>query len=180
MGPGPDRSRGRAHGLADDREQRDPRDRAVTRSARPHRAGGACDIGRSRDRNRARAGAAHRGADPGGRMTIEIREGDRKSAFDAALNAYGPDSLYVPPLWSDFDRMFDPAKNPFITEGHGRYALFVALRDGRPVGRIAASIHDDSNRKHGTTNGAFGFFDCIDGADVANALLRAAERWLGE
>lgn len=75
-------------------------------------------------------------------MTTEIREGDRKAAFDAALNAYGPDSLYVPPLWSDFDRMFDAAKNPFVTEGHGRYALFSAHRDGKPVGRIAASIHD--------------------------------------
>lgn len=31
-------------------------------------------------------------------MTIEIRGGDRKAAFDAALNAYGQDSLYVPPL----------------------------------------------------------------------------------
>ncbi|WP_245438823.1 hypothetical protein [Bradyrhizobium sp. SK17] len=86
-------------------------------------------------------------------MTLEVREGDRKAAFDAALNAYGPDSLYVPPLWSDFDRMFDPATNPFITEGHGRYALFSAHRDGRPVGRIAASIHDASNRKHGTRHG---------------------------
>ena len=50
-------------------------------------------------------------------MTIEIREGDRKAAFDAALNAYGPDSLYVPPLWSDFDRMFDDAKNPLSEIG---------------------------------------------------------------
>jgi len=111
-------------------------------------------------------------------MTLEIREGDRRAAFDAALNAYGPDSLYVPPLWSDFDRLFEPAKNPFITEGHGRYALFSAHRDGRPVGRIAASIHDDSNRKHGAKNGAFGFFDCTDDAEVADLLLRAAEEWL--
>jgi hypothetical protein len=111
---------------------------------------------------------------------IEIREGDRKAAFDAALLAYGDKSLYVPPLWSDFDRMFDPAKNPFITERHGRYALFSAHRDGRPVGRIAASIHDASNRRHGTSNGAFGFFDCIDNTEVADALLLAAERWVAE
>jgi hypothetical protein len=113
-------------------------------------------------------------------MTLEIREGDRKAAFDAALNAYGADSPYVPPLWSDFDRMFDPAKNPFVTEGHGRYALFSAHRDGRPVGRIAASIHDASNHRHGTSNGAFGFFDCVDDAEVADALLHTAERWLAE
>lgn len=111
-------------------------------------------------------------------MTLEIREGDRKSAFDAALIAYGKDSPYVPPLWSDFNRMFDASKNPFIIEGHGRFALFTALRDGRPVGRIAASIHDTSNRKHGTRNGAFGFFDCIDDAAVADGLLNSAESWL--
>jgi hypothetical protein len=29
-----------------------------------------------------------------------------KAAFEAPLNAYGADSPYVPPLWSDFDRMF--------------------------------------------------------------------------
>lgn len=111
-------------------------------------------------------------------MTLEIREGDRKAAFDAGLLAYGNDSLYVPPLWSDFDRMFDPARNPFITEGHGRYALFTALRAGKPVGRIAASIHDASNRKYGTSKGAFGFFDCIDDVAVADALLNGAESWL--
>jgi hypothetical protein len=111
---------------------------------------------------------------------IDIREGDRKAAFDAASNAYGPDSPYVPPLWSDFDRMFDPLRNPIVTEGHGRYALFTAHRDGKPVGRIAASIHDASNRKHGLRNGAFGFFDCIDDAEVADALLGSTERWLAE
>ena len=111
-------------------------------------------------------------------MTLEIREGDRKAAFDAALVAYGQDSRYVPPLWSDFDRMFDSTRNPFITEGHGRYALFSAHRNSRPVGRIAVSIHDDSNRKHGTCNGAFGFFDCIDDPEVADALLGKAEGWL--
>jgi hypothetical protein len=113
-------------------------------------------------------------------MTLEIREGDRKAAFDAALNAYGANSPYVPPLWSDFDRMFDVSKNPFITEGHGRYALFSAHRNGRPVGRIAASIHDDSNRKHAASAGAFGFFDCIDEVEVADALLGQAEGWLTE
>ena len=109
---------------------------------------------------------------------IDIREGDRRAAFDAALVAYGADSPYVPPLWSDFDRMFDPTRNPFITEGHGRLALFTAHRDGKPVGRIAASIHDASNKKHGGRNGAFGFFDCIDDAEVADALLGRAESWL--
>ncbi len=107
-------------------------------------------------------------------MTPDIREGDRTAAFDAALVAYRPDSHYVPPLWSDFVRFREELLHHRRPR---RYALFSALRDGRPVGRIAASIHDDSNRKHGTYNGAFGFFDCIDDADVADALLGKAEGW---
>src|SRR6266404_663910 len=174
MGARAVRSRRRTRGIADDGQQRHPCDRAVERSDRPDRARRAGDLGRPRHRNRVGAGAAPAGTDPGGRMTPDIREGDRTAAFDAALVAYRPDSHYVPPLWSDFVRF---REEPLHHRRPRRYALFSALRDGRPVGRIAASIHDDSNRKHGTYNGAFGFFDCIDDADVADALLGKAEGW---
>lgn len=63
---------------------------------------------------------------------IEICSNDRKAAFVVTANAYPPDSSYVPPMWSDFDRMLDPARNPLVTQGHGRFELFTALRDGRP------------------------------------------------
>lgn len=65
---------------------------------------------------------------------IEIRSSDRKAAFAVIANAYPADSTYVPPMWSDFDRMLDPARNPLMTQGHGRFELFTALRDGRPLG----------------------------------------------
>ena len=108
---------------------------------------------------------------------IAITRGDRRAAFSVTGHAYGPVSLYVPPMWSDFDRMLDPVRNPFVREGHGRLELFVAWRDGRPVGRIVASIHDASNARHGTQRAQFGLFDCIDDGEVAGALLAAAEDW---
>lgn len=109
---------------------------------------------------------------------IEVRTGDRRSAFDAGINAYRAYAHYVSPMWSDFDRILDPARNPLSRDGHGRFELFTAFRDGRPVGRIVAAIHDASNHRHTTARGQFGFFDCADDRAVADALLSAAEHWV--
>lgn len=108
---------------------------------------------------------------------IEIRVGDRRAAFDAPFEAYGRTSGYISPMWSDLDRLLDPARNPLCRDGRGDMAVFTAHRDGRPLGRIVASLHHASNRRHGTRRGQFGFFDCADDADVADALLAAAEQW---
>ncbi|MFM9943281.1 MAG: GNAT family N-acetyltransferase [Hyphomicrobiaceae bacterium] len=108
---------------------------------------------------------------------IEIRTGDRRAAFEAGLTANVGHPHYVSPMWSDFDRLLDPARNPLCRDGRGRIELFTALVDGRPVGRIAAVMHDASNLRHATERGQFGFFDCIDDAAVADALLGAAEAW---
>ena len=109
---------------------------------------------------------------------LDIVTGRCDLAFAVTKRVYGSATNYVPPLWSDFDRMLDPARNPLVTRGQGRLELFVALRDGAPVGRIVACMHDASNARHGTARGQFGFFDCADDAEVAAALLRAAEEWV--
>ena len=66
--------------------------------------------------------------------------------------------------------------NPFFR--HGTAALFVAFRDGKPVGRISAQINRQFHERHDPTCGHFGFFDCIDDTSVAIALFDAARRWL--
>src|SRR5262245_43932622 len=109
---------------------------------------------------------------------IEVRSGERRAAFEVPFNVYPPDSPYVSPMWSDFDRFLDPAKNPLAREARGAFELFTAWQDARPVGRIVAAMHEASNRRHGTQRGQFGFFDCADDPAVANALLGAAEAWV--
>ena len=109
---------------------------------------------------------------------IALRTGDRQAAFAVPFNVYDAALPYVSPMWSDFDRLLDPARNPLATAGHGAFELFTAHRDGRPVGRIVAAMHDASNRRHGTRSGQFGFFDCADDAEAAAALLQAAETWV--
>jgi GNAT superfamily N-acetyltransferase len=109
---------------------------------------------------------------------IELRTGDRRAAFDVPFNTYDAASPYVSPMWSDFDRFLDPERNPLARDGRGAFELFTAHRDGRPVGRIVAAIHDASNRRHGTRRGQFGFFDCADDPEIAGTLLQAAEAWV--
>lgn len=108
---------------------------------------------------------------------IRLTQGDVAAALRVPANAYPADTLYVPPMKGDFERMLDPSRNPFASEGHGRFELFVAWRGERPVGRIVAGIHDASNARHGTRRAQFGFFDCADDAGAAAALLGAAEEW---
>ncbi|TCR69659.1 GNAT family N-acetyltransferase [Bosea sp. BK604] len=111
---------------------------------------------------------------------IEIVRNDRRKAFAVTGTVYPLGSPYVPPMWSDFDRMLDRARNPLVKDGHGRFELFTALRDGRPLGRIVAAIHDASNARHGTSRAQFGYFDCADDAEIAASLLAAAEDWARE
>jgi hypothetical protein len=72
-------------------------------------------------------------------------------------------------------KKFSPQQNPFYL--HSEVQLFLALRDGTPVGRISAHIDREHNRFHSDRIGFFGFFESVDDQDVANALLAAAEGW---
>jgi GNAT superfamily N-acetyltransferase len=88
---------------------------------------------------------------------------------------YRDDANWVPPLKRDVRFTFGP-KNPFWH--HAARALFVARREGRVVGRVAA-IHDDDYIKFtGEPCGYFGFFEAEDDGEAAAALWDAAASWL--
>jgi GNAT superfamily N-acetyltransferase len=84
---------------------------------------------------------------------------------------------WVPPLKLVVRDALDEKKNPFYQ--NASRALFLAERDGKVVGRIAAIENRAHNATHGDRVGFWGFFECIDEADVAAALFNAAESWLG-
>lgn len=88
----------------------------------------------------------------------------------------------VPQLRSEQLELVDPDKNPFF--GHATVQLFIAYRNGKPVGRIAAHIDHlalelPREQGMGPGTGMFGYFDAEDEA-VARALLTRAEEWLRE
>jgi hypothetical protein len=91
-----------------------------------------------------------------------------------SLNAGRP--LFVPPLRSEQRRELDPRRNPFYQ--HAEAELFVAYRDGRPVGRIAAIENRAHNQHWRDRVGFFGHYESIDDLDVSRGLFAAAETWL--
>lgn len=107
---------------------------------------------------------------------VEIREGDFDAFFQAPFGAYGKDTLYVSPMRADLRRFLSPDENPLFSSPD-EISFFTAHRNGRAVGRITAHMHAASNRLHGTNRASFGYFDCVDDQETANALLAAAEGW---
>jgi hypothetical protein len=82
---------------------------------------------------------------------------------------------WVPPLRISVKDVL-VRKNPFYNNADRE--LFIAYRDGKPVGRIAAIENRAHNEFHGDKVGFFGFFECADDPEAANALFDAANDWL--
>jgi hypothetical protein len=113
-------------------------------------------------------------------MGIEIVEcvtaGQRRRFIDFQWEIYKGDPHWVPPLISDRTRFFDKTRNLFFK--HSDAALFLALRDGRPAGTIAAIHNTRHLAKWHDGAGFFGAFECVDDQAVASALFDAARNWL--
>jgi GNAT superfamily N-acetyltransferase len=89
---------------------------------------------------------------------------------------YKNDPYWVPPLLIDRLKILDTKKNPFYQ--HAEIELFIAKKDGKIVGRIAAIKNDLHNKFHNDNVGFFGFFECINDQQIANALFDHAKDWL--
>lgn len=88
---------------------------------------------------------------------------------------YENDKYWVPPLIMDRKKILSKEKNPFFK--HAEMEMFLAEKDGKLVGRIAA-IKNDLHIKYNNENaGHFGFFECINDQEVANALFDTARKW---
>lgn len=83
---------------------------------------------------------------------------------------------WVPPLRIAVRDALDRKGNPFYQTADRQ--LFLATRNGTPVGRIAAIENRAHNEFHNDRVGFFGFFECRDDQEAANALFDAAETWL--
>lgn len=55
--------------------------------------------------------------------------------------------------------------------------LFMAYRDGKLVGRVAAIINHKANKTWNVRNVRFGWIDFVDDIEVAKALLTTVEQW---
>ncbi|HEB87943.1 MAG TPA: N-acetyltransferase [Deltaproteobacteria bacterium] len=90
---------------------------------------------------------------------------------------YENDPHWVPPLYFERKRFFDPRRNPYFKVA--QVQCFVAVRDGRDVGTIAATV-DEAYQADSPGTGFFGFFEFIEDVEVAGALLDRARDWLAD
>ncbi len=130
-------------------------------------------------------------------MNLRVEQLDPASAADRnrmikfAFKNYKRDPYWVPPLVADRKKFLDPKHNPSFEYLQAAYfvAEAVVIPENAPkgtitggmeqdVGTIAAIYNPRHNEIHGDDIGFFGFFECINSQEVADALLDAAAAWL--
>ncbi len=89
---------------------------------------------------------------------------------------YQDDPSWIPPLVFERKEHLDPAKNPYFQ--HAEVGLWLARRNGRPVGRISAQIDRAYLERYDDATGHFGMLEAENDGAVFSGLFAAATEWL--
>ena len=81
----------------------------------------------------------------------------------------------VPDLYADMLRTFNRKKNPAFDFCEADY--FLAYKEGKLVGRVAAIINRRANETWQKHDVRFGWIDFTDDPEVSEALIRTVEQW---
>lgn len=84
----------------------------------------------------------------------------------------------VPDFLEDVEDTFNPKKNAAFDFCEAD--CFLALREGKIVGRVAAIINHKANTTWGRKDARFGWIDFVDDTEVSAALLSTVEAWARE
>lgn len=110
---------------------------------------------------------------------IEIRpvrtKQDWNTFIDLAWKYNSKDPQWVPPLRMAVRDVLDVAKNPFFK--HATMQPVLAYRGSEPVGRIVGVVDEASNQFHKESVAFWGFFECADDPEVAQALFDHVRTW---
>lgn len=112
-------------------------------------------------------------------MSVEIKKIDDRAGLKAFVNFFY--DLYrgcpysVPYLFTDEINTLRKDRNPAFAFCEADY--FLAYKDGKTVGRIAAIINHRANEHWKRQMVRFGWFDFIDDPEVSAALLATVEKW---
>ena len=85
------------------------------------------------------------------------------------FSLYKDNPYWVPPLISEEAEGFDKRKNPVFESADAKF--YLAYKDGKPAGRIAAIVNWDEVNQLQKRKVRFGWFDVIDDIEVTKALL---------
>ena len=103
---------------------------------------------------------------------------DLKEFINFPYKFYRDDPNWIPPLRTELNNQFNPKTNPLLD--HCDYQLFLLVREGRVLGRIAAFIDHLAVDFWKEKIGLFGYYDCVQEAEASLMLLQAAADWLRE
>lgn len=113
---------------------------------------------------------------------IEIRTVNSKKELMAFIKLpwkiYKDDPHWVPRLLMDRKKLLNRTKSPFFKKNP--HEFYLAYRNGKVVGRIAAIINHDHNKFSEDKTGFFGFLEAENDVEIFRALLDAAKAWLKE
>lgn len=110
---------------------------------------------------------------------IEIRKveslKDLKKFIQFRYDLYRDDPYDVPYLYFDEMNTLRRDRNASFEDCDADY--FIAYREGKAVGRVAAIINHKANEQWHNKVVRFGWFDFIDDAAVSSQLLSTVEQW---
>ena len=112
-------------------------------------------------------------------MSVVIKKvatkSDLKKFIRFNYEFYKDNPYSVPDLYSDMVDTFSRDKNAAFEFCEADY--FLAYRDGKIVGRVAAIINHRANETWQRKVVRFGWIDFIDDAEVSDALIDAVKTW---
>ncbi|MBC6419769.1 MAG: hypothetical protein GDA44_13895 [Prochloron sp. SP5CPC1] len=103
---------------------------------------------------------------------------ERETFLNLPALVYQKDPNWVPPLRSSIKKQLAP-DNPFTQYGESQPFIAVSST-GEPLGRIVAAVNKRLIEKENQQVGLFGYFECVQDFEVAQALLNTACDWLIE
>jgi len=98
-----------------------------------------------------------------------------KDFIQFRYDLYRNDPYDVPYLYSDEEFTLRKDKNASFDVCDADY--FLAYKDGKIVGRVAAIINRSANELHDKRIVRFGWFDFIDDKEVSRRLIETVEQW---
>ncbi|MDT3386927.1 MAG: N-acetyltransferase [Bacteroidota bacterium] len=112
-------------------------------------------------------------------MSVEIKNVKSKSDLRAFINLhydlYKGNPYDVPSLYSDEVNTLSKDRNAAFDFCEAEY--FLAYKDGKLCGRVAAIINHRANEKWNKLDVRFGWLDFIDDIEVSRALFKAVENY---
>ncbi len=116
--------------------------------------------------------------------TVTVKPAAAPAEIEAFIrfpfSLYRDDPHWVPPLLMERRAFLDPRKNPVYE--YAKIQPFLAFRDGRVVGTVAAVRNDRFHRFHPEEAdvGFFGLYESVNDPEVSHALLSTVATWLSK